>query len=81
MNCHRVREVVFLYTDNEMGEELLVSFRAHLSLCPECARRADYTRRLLQIVRQYCKPAPAPERLRQRILTSLPHRRSQLGGN
>ena len=43
MDCRRVREVVFLYTDNEMGEELLISFREHVDLCPTCARRIDRT--------------------------------------
>jgi len=34
----------------------------------------DYTRKLLVIVREKCVRCSAPERLRHRILTSLPHR-------
>ena len=43
MNCTRVKEVIFLYTDNEMEEDLLISFREHLVLCPHCARRKSST--------------------------------------
>jgi mycothiol system anti-sigma-R factor len=75
MNCQRFREVVFLYTDNEMGEDLRIDFQQHLELCPRCARRIDRARRLLSLLRARCARASAPERLRVRILTSLPHRR------
>jgi mycothiol system anti-sigma-R factor len=76
MDCRKVRKVVFLYTDNEMDGELLISFQEHVSICPECARRTRYAERLVTIFRQRCVRATAPDRLRQRILTSLPHRRS-----
>jgi len=75
MDCRRFSEVVFLYTDNEMEEELLVEFRQHRDLCPGCARRIDYTRRLLTLLRERCRRASAPESLRRRILINLPHRR------
>lgn len=75
MNCTRVREVIFLYTDNEAGEEIQIEVREHLHICPACARRLDYTRRLLALLKSGCSRAAAPARLRRRILTSLPHRR------
>ncbi|MDX1384397.1 MAG: zf-HC2 domain-containing protein [Thermoanaerobaculia bacterium] len=75
MDCHKVREIVFLYTDNEMEEELRITFCRHLELCPRCARRIEAAQRLLELVRQRCSRAVAPPRLRRRILTSLPHRR------
>jgi hypothetical protein len=34
----------------------------------------DYTRKLLLIVREKCVRCSAPERLRSRILISMPHR-------
>lgn len=73
MNCSKVKEIIFLYTDNELGEELLVSVQEHVVLCPQCARRIAYTRRLLKVVRKGCTRTTAPERLRKRILTSLRH--------
>jgi len=71
MNCRKFTEVVFLYTDDEMDGELLVSFREHIELCPGCARRIDYTRRMLMTFRQRCARATAPEILRERILARL----------
>ncbi len=78
MKCSSVQEVIFLYTDNELEEEICVSLRRHVELCPECAREVAYKERLLQLLRQRCTRATAPSRLRRRILTSLPHRRGQL---
>jgi mycothiol system anti-sigma-R factor len=74
MDCKRVREVIFLYADNELEEEVCVAIREHLVLCPHCARRIEYTTKILTIVRKRCTRASAPESLRQRILTGLPHR-------
>ncbi|MCP4205038.1 MAG: mycothiol system anti-sigma-R factor [bacterium] len=73
MDCRKVREVVFVYADNEMEGELLVSFRKHVAVCPECARRTIYAERLITVVRKRCVKAVAPEQLRQRILSGLRH--------
>ena len=75
MNCERVNEVLFLFFDNEMEAELLTPFRDHTDGCPACARRVDYTRKLLVLVRECCHREAAPQRLRLRILAALPHRR------
>ena len=74
MDCSKFEEIVFLYSDNQLEQELVVHYHRHIDLCPECARRAAFTSRLLVILRQRCERATAPERLRQRILASLPHR-------
>lgn len=76
MNCKRVNEVLYLFFDNELEAELLAGFRSHTNGCPQCARRLDYTRKLLFLVRECCRRQAAPERLRVRILASMPHRRS-----
>lgn len=75
MNCRKVREVTFLYTDNEAGDELRISIREHLELCPECAAQIERARQLLALLRERTRRMPAPERLRRRILVSFPHRR------
>lgn len=75
MNCHKIREIVFLYTDNELESELRIEVREHLVLCPHCSRQIEYTKRLVELLRRRCARAEAPRRLRQRILASLPHRR------
>ena len=75
MDCRKVRETVFLYTDDEMERELLISFKAHLDKCPPCAHQIIRAQRLLLLVRKRCHRQEAPARLRERILTSFPHRR------
>ncbi len=74
MDCKQVAETLFLFFDNELDEGLEQPFRAHLEHCPCCARQHDHTRRVLILVRQHCVRATAPQHLRVRILTSLPHR-------
>ena len=73
MDCRKVREVVYLYADNEMDAELLIAFREHVAICSECARRTVYVERLITVVRKRCVRTAAPDRLRQRILSSLRH--------
>lgn len=77
MDCREVSVVLFLFFDNEMEEALLAPFRDHMAGCPDCARHMDYTRKLLLVVRERCVRCSAPEGLRVRILTNMPHR---LGG-
>lgn len=79
MDCSKFEEIVFLYSDNQLEQELVVRYRRHIDLCPECARRAAFTRKLLVILRQRCERATAPERLRRRILAGLPHRGDRRG--
>lgn len=76
MNCKQICEKwIFLYADNEMERELQVAYKRHMADCPQCARKARQTRRLLMIVREGVVRCEAPKRLRQRILATLPHRR------
>ena len=77
MDCTRFEEILFLYTDDQLEAEVVVTYRRHMELCPECARRAAYTQRLLMVMRQRCRRTVAPESLRQRILASLPHRTAE----
>lgn len=79
MDCSKFEEIVFLYSDDQLEQELVVRYRRHIDVCPECARRAAFTRRLLLVLRQRCGRATAPERLRRRILASLPHRTDSRG--
>lgn len=78
MDCKEVCETVFLFVDNEMGDDLQISFRDHVERCPGCADRMNYTRKFLFVIRERCTRCCAPDTLRHRILTSMPHRRSQI---
>ena len=79
MDCKEVSTVLFLFFDNEMEEEMLAPFQDHVGGCGRCAKRVDYTRRLLLIVRERTIRCNAPDSLRHRILTHLPHRRTASG--
>jgi mycothiol system anti-sigma-R factor len=70
MDCRHFREAVYLY-DADTGEELVMSFRAHCADCPQCAREAEFKRRLLELVRRRCCRQSAPEELRSRILMQV----------
>ncbi len=74
MDCKKAHDCFYLFADDEMGEELLVTFRAHLGHCPECERRILYTRKLLSLVRRGCAKRPAPKKLRIRILAHIAER-------
>ncbi len=79
MDCKEVSAALFLFFDNEMEEELLTPFQDHVGHCGPCAKQVDYTRKLLLIVRERTIRCCAPDRLRLRILTNLPHRRTVPG--
>lgn len=75
-NCKKIHEeLVFLYEDNEMGREMVVAYKRHLEDCPGCAQEAQYTHKLLMIVRQRVQRTTAPISLRERILAGLPDQR------
>ncbi len=71
MDCERVSEMMYLFFDNEMEEELLTPFRNHLDGCSPCAHRMDYTRKMLTTFRERCTRHQAPARLRARIRAGL----------
>ena len=77
MDCSRFEELLFLYVDDQLEAEVVVHYRRHIDLCPECARRAAYTHRFLRVMRRRYVPTSAPDELRRRILASLPHRASE----
>ena len=62
-------ELVFYFADNEMGQELVVAYRRHVSDCPQGACT------FLTVLRERTVRRTAPRGLRSKILASLPHRR------
>ncbi|HEV7669522.1 MAG TPA: zf-HC2 domain-containing protein [Thermoanaerobaculia bacterium] len=75
MDCKRVCEAIYLFVDNELEEDLQAPFRAHVEDCPECAHRVGKARKVVILVRERCIRCCAPDHLRLKILTSMPHRR------
>lgn len=78
MDCRHFRQAVYL-CDDDSGEELVLSFRAHCEDCPQCAREAEFKRRLLELVRRRCCRETAPQGLRARILMQVLVLRSRSG--
>lgn len=76
MDCRRINEFLYRFFDNELEQEIVVSFRDHIATCPDCSRQVSYTRKVLLVVRQKCSRCCAPESLRNRILGFMPHRRT-----
>ena len=77
-NCKKIyEELAFLYVDNEMGQEMLIAFEAHIARCPPCAKEAKIIERLVMVLRERTGRCAAPSHLRERILAGLPHRRGQ----
>jgi anti-sigma factor (TIGR02949 family) len=75
MDCKEVGSVLFLFFDGEMEDDMMTPFRDHVGRCGHCGKQVDYTRKLLLIVRERTIRCTAPDSLRLRILTHLPHRR------
>ncbi|RMH15545.1 MAG: hypothetical protein D6696_20340 [Acidobacteria bacterium] len=67
MKVKSVRELAFLFVDNEMDRDTQVAFQARIRSCPECARETRYAQHFLTVVRQRCGRRSAPLTLRQRI--------------
>lgn len=74
MNYRKVQqEFVVVFCQNEEGMTLRVAIRQQVEACPDCQEKAEMTRRMVAIVRTHCHPK-APQDLRTRILSCLPHR-------
>lgn len=74
MDCKRVRKTIFLFIDEELGDDERGSVEKHLSRCSNCDQTVRYMKRFLLVVRERCVRHVASTTLRRRILTSLPHR-------
>ena len=71
MDCKEVSSTLYLFLDNEMGDEQQTPFRDHTDNCHGCAQQIDRKRRFLLIFRQRCIRWTASESLRTRILSRL----------
>lgn len=75
MEQKSLRELAYLFIDNEMEQDMYVAFRERVSHCPDCQRETRSARMLVTVVRERCARQPAPTQLRRRVLAILPHRR------
>lgn len=71
MDCKRVKEVIYLFVDNEMEDDLRGPFEQHLAECKGCDQSISRTRRTLVIIRERCSRVRASDSLRRRIVERL----------
>jgi len=71
MNCQHFRQVRFLFIDADLAEDIRMDFQEHWSACPECARRAALTLRMMSLLRSRCCRVMAPRGLKERIQVRL----------
>jgi mycothiol system anti-sigma-R factor len=71
MNCRHFRQMRFLFIDADLEDEVRMDFQQHWSRCPECARRAAFTLKMLSLLRARCDRTMAPAALKERIHVRL----------
>jgi mycothiol system anti-sigma-R factor len=54
ISCDEVLEEIELYLDGELDQQRSLQLAAHLGSCSPCLRRAEFQRRLKEIVRAKC---------------------------
>ena len=77
MDCKKItEEIIFLIGDNQMGQEIMVAYERHVSMCPECAHRARLAMRMLEQVRQKAMRRRAPKHLVLKIRARIQNQSS-----
>lgn len=64
--CERVGRLLPLYADGEAERSESLAIQAHLAVCPRCAAREQFERRLQNLVRSLGH-APVPTTLSARV--------------
>jgi anti-sigma factor RsiW len=70
LNCRQTQELISAYLDQELTGRQMLDMRAHMRLCPACARECRETgemRRLLRALLPPAPPAEAERRLAERL--------------
>jgi len=71
MLCDDVKRVVYFFLDGALGDVRSTEVRSHLSVCPECGRRAAVHERLRFFVRKRLARIEAPAHLKRRLQRSI----------
>ncbi|MGI8699497.1 MAG: mycothiol system anti-sigma-R factor [Mycobacteriales bacterium] len=69
-DCREVLAEVYFYLDEEMPDERRSRIRDHLDECVHCLRRYGLEQEVKALVARCCSD-PAPEGLRDRVLSRL----------
>jgi mycothiol system anti-sigma-R factor len=68
--CREALQELQRYLDDECGQDLEATIRAHLGDCPPCLDRAEFERELRSIISRKCRDT-APSGLVDRIIVDL----------
>ena len=67
MNCTEVSWRLSEYVDGELDPPSSVEVMRHLEQCRSCFSRAEFERRLREVIRRSCRSEGAPPDLRMRL--------------
>lgn len=70
MKCNEIRELLSLYIDNMLEDELKSEVEKHIAFCPECKKEYEELKELSQILSDLPE-VPLPENFDQRIHDAL----------
>jgi mycothiol system anti-sigma-R factor len=80
INCEEVLHQIEHYVDGELDPSRSAHLAQHLSGCGSCLERADFQRRLKEIVRDKCGyEQAAPEHLLGKVQRAIESEQGNLG--
>ena len=71
ISCEEVLVEIEQYIDGEVDARRSVVLAAHLSECGYCLDRADFRRKLKELLRVKCRAEQAPDHVLHRIRASI----------
>ncbi len=70
IDCRMTLERLYPYLDRELSEAEIEEVRAHLDLCPPCAKHFEFESGMIRVVGDACRKTEAPPELKSRILAA-----------
>lgn len=71
MPCREIARLLWQFMDEELDPATTRQLAEHVRDCHGCGPRIEFEARLRAIIQEKCAGAPAPERLRRRLLILL----------
>ena len=81
ISCNEVLAEIEAFVDGELPADRSLHLAEHLVECTPCLDRADFQRKLKEILRRKCRPASdsCPEHVTLRVRTTIRSERGPLG--
>jgi len=77
MLCDDVKRIAYFFLDEQVGAQKAVDIRHHLDDCTDCGQRVTIHRRLRTFLQRRLARCCAPDRLREKILSTFRSVRSE----